>query len=843
MDINIIISGNLTGFSRFYATPNANDLYADAKFDFDYRNFLTFLNNGEKAYAISFAPHVVSVSLITRILDSFRRPGILVVSILLQRGMIVDSILNPQNKNALYQLLNDINDKFYERNFMNGMINQNAAVLMQDYYSDILSNYRLTSDLNQRKVNGNIEVNTPNKRLGYIASNDIDMPLYLSSLYRRSYEGFHHVFFATNAPQNIEETPEEVVMYRVYITNNKITLPTLVKLTDQIYKLNPNLGEIGFDQNYTYGDVLQGKAGTQIRASIVGETLEVSYRFKEEEKTIHFVFEDKGNIVSLTHIAPVIVETDGTKVPLSTESFKFIGKEIYGRKILQSTNPQYSIRTEYSTIDLQRLSDGATCHIQVESSCVLEMRFPNPYDVPKTIKLKRRNTNQGITIPNVTSFLNKPLPGELTEWDYTIESKEYQTASGHLGNHQQLILHPKPVTNTPVTTVRPGNNMSHDTSIKNVSQKGTLKLSDGSNNKKESTKENKLNIKKVLLVAMPLFVILLYVGISWQFNIWPWDSGKDENIVVNPSDEPKSLKKVCIIKLIDCTDDYLEGNDNFREMKALAPYEEVKVEVDDSIDKKSTSNNDTIRCEFEALENNNSGIHFIVTFDNIKVCDSVIQFDKIKNNQIIKLKLNVRTSAIVLFKKLFNVKTNLANKEWKKLKDDYSKYKKMIKEDTNPNISFNGKLEELYNQVEENYAPSKIEPTSNIDINPETPSIIRTELETLSKLDCTIDEIKSIETILKRDNRLSKAKIDNILVTKRISALRGVLNTLKNGYNNRWLPSTNDLSPEQAKFISEIIGPNEKKINAFGRRGEFKAIKSMKDFKDKLIEKGIIEEL
>ena len=843
MDINIIISGNLTGFSRFYATPNANDLYADAKFDFDYRNFLTFLNNGEKAYAISFAPHVVSVSLITRILDSFRRPGILVVSILLQRGMIVDSILNPQNKNALYQLLNDINDKFYERNFMNGMINQNAAVLMQDYYSDILSNYRLTSDLNQRKVNGNIEVNTPNKRLGYIASNDIDMPLYLSSLYRRSYEGFHHVFFATNAPQNIEETPEEVVMYRVYITNNKITLPTLVKLTDQIYKLNPNLGEIGFDQNYTYGDVLQGKAGTQIRASIVGETLEVSYRFKEEEKTIHFVFEDKGNIVSLTHIAPVIVETDGTKVPLSTESFKFIGKEIYGRKILQSTNPQYSIRTEYSTIDLQRLSDGATCHIQVESSCVLEMRFPNPYDVPKTIKLKRRNTNQGITIPNVTSFLNKPLPGELTEWDYTIESKEYQTASGHLGNHQQLILHPKPVTNTPVTTVRPGNNMSHDTSIKNVSQKGTLKLSDGSNNKKESTKENKLNIKKVLLVAMPLFVILLYVGISWQFNIWPWDSGKDENIVVNPSDEPKSLKKVCIIKLIDCTDDYLEGNDNFREMKALAPYEEVKVEVDDSIDKKSTSNNDTIRCEFEALENNNSDIHFIVTFDNIKVCDSVIQFDKIKNNQIIKLKLNVRTSAIVLFKKLFNVKTNLANKEWKKLKDDYSKYKKMIKEDTNPNISFNGKLEELYNQVEENYAPSKIEPTSNIDINPETPSIIRTELETLSKLDCTIDEIKSIETILKRDNRLSKAKIDNILVTKRISALRGVLNTFKNGYNNRWLPSTNDLSPEQAKFISEIIGPNENKINACGRRGEFKAIKSMKDFKDKLIEKGIIEEL
>lgn len=839
MDINIIISGNLTGFTTFYATPNANELYADAKFDFDYRNFVTFLNNGEKAYAISFAPNVVSVSLITRILDSFRRPGILVVSTLLQRGMIVDSIINPQNKNVIYQLLNDINDKFYERNFMNGMLNQNAAVLMQDYYSDILSNYRLTSEYNQRKVNGNIDLSTPNKRSGYIAANDVDMPLYLSSLYRRSYEGYHHVFFATNAPQNIEETPEEVVMYRVYITNNKMTLPTLVKLTDQIYKLNPNLGEIGFDQNYTYGDVLQGKAGTQIRASIVGETLEVSYRFKEEEKTIHFVFEDKGNIVSLTHIAPVIVETDGTKVPLSTESFKFIGKEIYGRKNLQSTNPQYSIKTEYSTIDLQRLSDGATCHIQVESSCVLEMRFSAPYDVPKTIKLKRRNTNQGITIPNVTSYLNKPLPGELTEWDYTIESKEYQTASGHLGNQQQLILHPKPVTNAPVTTVRPGNNISHDTSNKNVSQKGTLKLSDGSDNKKEFTKDNKLNIKKVLLVAMPLFIILLYVGISWQFNIWPWDGGKNENIVVNPSDEPKSLKKVCIIKLIDCTDDYLEDNGNFREMKALAPYEEVKVKVDGSIDAKSTSNNDTIRREFEALENNNSDIHFVVTFDSIIVCDSVIQFDKIKNNQIIKLKLNVRTSAIVLYKELFNIKEEQTLNNWNRIEQNYIK---SIKNGANPNSLFIDNLKDLYDKVNNNFAtitPS----TGSSEEKGETPApIIRTELETLSKLDCTYDEIISIEGILKRDRRLNKAKIDNIPVAERILALKGAFNTLKNGFNGGWQPSTDNLSQEQAKFISEIIVPNVEKINYHGEKGEFNTIKSMKDFMYKLIEKGITDE-
>ena len=60
-NISLVISGNLTGFSRFYASPTANDVLNEAKFDFDYRNFLTFLNSGEKAYALSFAPSVLAV--------------------------------------------------------------------------------------------------------------------------------------------------------------------------------------------------------------------------------------------------------------------------------------------------------------------------------------------------------------------------------------------------------------------------------------------------------------------------------------------------------------------------------------------------------------------------------------------------------------------------------------------------------------------------------------------------------------------------------------------------------------------------------------------------------------
>lgn len=840
MDINIIISGNLTGFSRFYATPNANELYVGAKFDFDYRNYLTFLNKGEKAYAISFAPHVVSVSLITRILDSFRRPGILVVSVLLQRGMIVDSIINPQNKNTIYRLLNDINDKFYERNFKNGMINQNAAVLMQDYYSDILSNYKLTSDINQKKVNGNIDVNTPNKRLGYIAANDIDMPLYLSSLYRRSYEGFHHVFFAPNAPQNIDETPDEVVMYRVYITNNKMTLPTLVKLTDQIYKLTPNPGEIDFDQNYTYGDILQGKAGNQIRASIVGETLEVSYRFKEEEKTINFVFEDNGDVISLTHIAPIIVETDGTKVPLSTESFKFIGKEIYGRKIIQSTNPKYTIRTEYSTIDLQRLNDGATCHIQVESNCIFEIRFQHPYDVPKTIKLKRRNNNKVITIPDVTGYLKKTLPGELTEWDYTIESKEYQTASGNLGNQQELTLHPKPVTDISVATVGHDNDMPHDTSNKNGFQKGTLKLSGASEKPKEPQKDKKLNIKKVLLVSSPLLITLIYICISWQFNIWPWDKDEQESIISDVSD---NQKKTITVEILDYNGDSVNKDNDYNSDIALPPYiDDIECKLSGDIKSDTIAGNLFV---FSAPNNCTDKISFKLKFTYSEsqyfiICDSTIYFDKFNDGDIIKLKLNVRTSAIVLFKKLYNDKGKPTEDKWVELKKDYSNYNELNEKDGNPNSSFDKELKNLYDKVKKKYEHKGEEEETSPTDDTETSSYIK--LDKLSKLDCTIDNINRIEKILKNDGRLQKATIDNIPVTKRIEALKGALTTLRIGYEGRWLPSTKNLSKEQADFITNKIRPNERKINIAGKRGDFKKIKSMQDFKKKLIDNGIIKE-
>ena len=456
-NISLVISGNLTGFSRFYASPTANDVLNEAKFDFDYRNFLTFLNSGEKAYAISFAPSVLAVSLITRILDSFRRPGVLVVTLLLPRRSKVESAINPQNKNALYQLLNEINSKFYEKNFVNGMVNQNAAVLMQDYYTEILGNYNLVLDGMQRNINGTIEVTSPNKRLGYVQTSEDNVPSYLASLCRRSYEGCHHVFFAQNPVQNlIAEEPVEVVYYRVQITNNRQTLPS-VTLNDRIPNVRPEEGEIDIDKNFTYQQVLNGEAGRNIVADLRGETIEITYRFGLEEKSIRFVFSEGGKEIPFTSIMPVL-EFNGTFINIPSETYTFQGKEIYGPKRIKSRGTEYRIKRESENLDLRRLQD--TCIIQVEHCFSLRIFFNQPEDKPKRIIFKSNHGQFPFT--DVTNHLEAELPGYQEEYSYTIESPYYERETGYLPSGSQIQLPQlKPVSRTTPPTRQGGLKVSN----------------------------------------------------------------------------------------------------------------------------------------------------------------------------------------------------------------------------------------------------------------------------------------------------------------------------------------------------------------------------------------------
>lgn len=538
MEISLIISGNLTGFSRFYASPAANDVYNEAKFDFDYRNFVTFLNVGEKAYSISFSPQIIAVSLITRILDSFRRPGILVVTALIPRYQLVRGLLNQTDKTALFRLLNEVNDKFYEKNFLNGMVNQNPAVLMQDYYSDILSHYVLVNDRMQKPVNSRIDITSLNKRIGYVAAAENSMPQYLSSVMRKSYEGYHHVFLSPHAPQNIDEPAEEIITYKVRIENGNRPVPGEVRLTDRIPNINPEQGEKDIpNKNFTYGQVISGEAGTDIIGTIEnGETIVLTYRFPKEEKTVYFRFYDGVNEVPMALIRPVIVDSNGASFNIPSDSYTFYGKEIYGRKTIKSGNPEYSIAGVGSNIDLQRFQNGTTININVERGWLWQFKpMRNNQSAvikPVNITLINRYNGDCRTFTNVTSAISQKLSGNPGEWEMVIESDYYDDV--RVPVNSPYGLNPKSIqqrTNTPAGT---NGNSGHAAASHNSRTVATgqntqgLKISKGDQHiAKDSNQIRREKNKRYMKYgAMFVSVCLLISGCIWGYKALV---GEDKN--------------------------------------------------------------------------------------------------------------------------------------------------------------------------------------------------------------------------------------------------------------------------------------------------------------------------
>lgn len=518
MNIGLAISGNLTGFSRFYANDEAKNLLNTTKFNFDVHNLVSFLNNGEKLYALFFSKDIIAVSLITNILDSFRRPGNLVVTVLIPRGYKIVDGLSLSRTNALYHLLNEVNDKFYERNFLNGMLNQNPAVLMQDYYSDILSQYTFVTDRMQKPVNSRIDVTSPNKRIGYVAASEGSMPQYLSSVMRKSYEGYHHVFLSPHAPQNIDEPAEEILTYRVRIENGKRVVHGEVRLSDRIPNVTPEQGYKDIpNKNFTYGQVLSGEAGMDIVASIEnGDTILLTYRFHEEEKTVYFKFYDGANEVPIPLIRPILVESNGTRINIPSECMAFRGFEIYGRKTIKSGNSEYTIESGSTNVDLQRIHDGGTINVYVQHGWELRYQFNGSFTVPKRIILENKYTGERREHNNVTDLLVDTLTGRQNEWELEIYSDKFETIRVPYGQAVQPI----PKRQTAPTTVnqnyeRHGSVGTTNRRVQtNVSEsKQGLKISSGGDtrNARDVNEIERNKKKKYLAYGLSAFVACLLI--------------------------------------------------------------------------------------------------------------------------------------------------------------------------------------------------------------------------------------------------------------------------------------------------------------------------------------------
>lgn len=802
-NIGLIISGNLTGFSRFYASPNANDIYNEAKFDFDYRNFLTFLNNDDKAYAISFAPSVISVSLVTRILDSFRRPGVLVVSILLPRNKKVESAMNAQNNMALYQLLNAVHDTFREKNFVNGMVNQNAAVLMQDYYTDILSNFVLVPDGRQRPINARIDVSSPNKRLGYVKSTEDNVPLYLSSLCRKSYESYHHVFIAENAPQNIDEEPVEVVFYSVKVVNTGLTLQN-VKLSDKIYNLLPEEGEIDIDKNFTYQQVVNGEAGRNIAASFAGETIEITYRFGKETREIRFTFRDgSGSIIPFASVSPRVVYSNGEVVNINNEVWPFEGKEIYERKTIESGNSNFTIKRESTNLDIKRLKNGSECLIHVEQSFPININFSAPYNKPKRIEFRRKNGESKVF--NVESYLNVVLPGRLEEYTYVIESNYYDRVMGQLpplGVPFKIDLRAKTDNHSIPATRTSSTNHGADiipqktgTFVRGVNNGGTLKLEGDNNaNNKQDNHRKKKNTRVVLAGVISAFLFAIVVAcVFFGEDIQQLFNGTNKTPEIESYND--SIDRDIIITFVDADGDFVKSDnisiDVFTRIVNTYVSQQEYVEKIDST--KTGIFNWTYHIKGTASDIKE--LAFVCSVGNAIINEETIVKaeqllpDSLSIGDGIKIKLKVKTSEIRLCTELPEICKNrnykVTKKEYEELKKRIDALKERFKDVPEPN--FASPLIKMFKsittedeKIQQNPVPAKTTPSTHT--SPITQGGLDAQLP--EDIKGRINNGYNITSSRLRDFQKEEKKYD----------------VLKN-YNWLWLKKYNETIPKDVKSI------------------------------------------
>lgn len=95
---------------------------------------------------------------------------------------------------------------------------------------------------------------------------------------------------ATIYDEEIEVRKVDSQTCQVHITNNDLTLSS-VHLSDRIYNLMPEEGEIDINKDYTYQQVLNGEAGRNIVANLRGDSIEITYCFLtnqiDDDSTTH----------------------------------------------------------------------------------------------------------------------------------------------------------------------------------------------------------------------------------------------------------------------------------------------------------------------------------------------------------------------------------------------------------------------------------------------------------------------------------------------------------------------------------------------------------------------------
>lgn len=826
MNLYLIISGNLTGFSHFYASAGAKDFYSQSKIDFDFRNHLTFLSEGQKAYAVSFTDKMIAVSLVTRVLDSFRRKGILDITLLLPRKYKVSDKGGLQGGAALYQLLNEVNDMFYQRNFLNGMMNQNGAVLMQDYYSPILERYQLVPDPKQRDVNARINVALAKNNVGYIAAAESDIPLYLETLCRESYEGYHHVFLASDAPQNINESPVEEVFYPVRYTSNmeagvEYSLPKKVRMSDKI-DLLPNLrGYVAFNQDYTYEQIFQG-ACKQITAQLRNEVIYLTYQFEEEHRKVTFEFQFGTSKIDMREIFPVKLWIGNQENYLQNNSLVFSGKEIYQPIRLVCENGKYEFVPGTANIDLSRYPEKElTVYVQVQSKTVEKpeqtiLRLTLPLDGVFTIRIINKPTGRVESFNQVKGNWQKMVSGAISDWRYELSSDQYKTVSGDFSQAGDLILEKKQETQNQSKS-QLSSQTKYPVQIKD-SERKTGAVSDGGG--KKQPERNKFIRANLVVFSFLSVAVLALLGLGGYIVYDKWIGGNEgeQEDSENVGDNACKIRLSAIIK---------QGTEN----KILSRQDLEKLGLMCKI---------VYVTSYFYMEEDNDSLTYILT-PKSKVPDSIYNstvtlslvyegedtifkyaksYHCYKNNPFIPFNLNT-------FNVLKSIKDSLDNGS-KVNKEEVQKYLKSIENDSvygNVNKKV-WSATKLYKKIEDALSQTSKE------VESEDGKTVTSIKSLLMSVEITWSQLEN--EIPGRINKIGNNKDRETLNTMVVNLKNAIENLRKGEKPKGW----DSLSKAQRTALSPIFEKNFSSKNARetylkkiqGQSSEFKNIQSIEEF-------------
>lgn len=837
MNLYLIISGNLTGFSHFYASAGAKDFYEQSKIDFDFRNYLLFLKERQKAYAVSFTDKTIAVSLVTRVLDSFRRPGVLNMTLLLPRKYKVSDKGGLQGGAALYQLLNEVNDMFYQRNFLNGMMNQNGAVLMQDYYSPILEKYQLVPDPKQRDVNARINVALAKNNVGYIAAAESDIPLYLETLCRESYEGYHHVFLASDAPQNINESPVEEVFYPVRYTSNmeagvEYSLPKKVRMSDKI-DLLPNLrGYVAFNQDYTYEQIFQG-ACKQITAQLRNEVIYLTYQFEAEHRKVTFEFQFGTSKIDMREIFPVKLWIGNQENYLQNNSLVFSGKEIYQPIRLVCENEKYEFVPGTAEFDLSRYPDEKF-YVQVQSKTVEKpeqtiLRLTLPLDGVFTIRIINKPTGRVESFNQVKGNWQKMVSGAISDWRYELSSDQYKTVSGDFSQAGDLILEKKQGTQNQSKS-QLSSQTKYPVQIKD-SERKTGAVSDGGG--KKQPERNKFIRANLVVFSFLSVAVLALLGLGGYIVYDKWITGdwheKKQNDPENVDDD-----KACKIRLCP-----IISSDTLRRKDLEDLGLKCELICKDSIFDIEKKNEDSLiyilkpwKGISDSIYNNSTVILAVIYNEEDTIFKYSEKYSELHDSYSNKPMLCSLDIFYNLFSLLKSSDINFLDSILNKYAQIYLQRSESIKKemkwgDTNLYKTLSGKLDELKQEAES----IKNNETKRINA-------IKTDLEkvdvTLTQIEGFLNEIKKFEYV-KAPEVLNKA-----------GNLKNVIKKLQNGI----LPDQTQNS-EEWKLLSskqrKILEPcylNEQRIKSIQLNKNnlnLEKIQSINDFIAKLRNNYIIK--